>query len=78
MQDFVFFFCFLNIVSLFAVFEAKPIWQHARKNIQREKKQKTQHGKIYTLASKKKVNTSSEVRVQASKKLKKQGFGRCT
>lgn len=55
MQDFVFCF-FLNIVSLFAVFEAKPIWQHARKNIKKrgKKNKKKQHGKIYTLASKKK------------------------
>lgn len=49
MQDFVFCF-FLNIVSLFAVFEAKPIWQHARKNIKKkeEKKQKKNNMVKYT------------------------------
>lgn len=75
----------LNIVSLFAVFVAKPIWQHAKKEKKHTEKKRTKQKhnnmvkKYNTLASKKKSkNTSSEVRVQASKKLKKQGFGRCT
>lgn len=48
----------LNIVPLFAVFVAKPIWPHARK------KQKTQHGKKIQHVSIKKFRGESSERLK--------------
>lgn len=61
-----------------AVVLAKPILA-AQKGKKRKKKEKTKkETNIIKYTSASKVNTRSKVRVQASEKLKRQGFGRCT
>lgn len=75
--DFFIFKCSLNIFPS-AVVLAKPILA-AQKGGKRKKKEKTKkETNIIKYTSASKVNTRSKVRVQASEKLKRQGFGRCT
>ena len=48
------------------------MWQHKRRKREKKEKTKKETTQKNTLASK--VNTRSKVRVQASEKLKRQGF----
>lgn len=62
-----------------AVVLAKPILAAQKGKKKEKKKEKTKkETNIIKYTSASKVNTRSKVRVQASEKLKRQGFGRCT